>query len=129
MSPIHRTEPLAFRFYASDTGSEPVRVWLDALSKEVRNRIGTDMRKVQVGWPLVQTSSYVGSFGRGLWEVRSTHDGNDYRVLFCVNDETLVALHGLQKTTQKTPDSDIALGRTRMSDLTTKAKKGKKGKT
>jgi phage-related protein len=58
----------------------------------------------------------VGSLGRELSEVRSRLPrGCIARVLFCVEQEHMVLLHGFIKKTQKTPqhDLDLALKRIR----------------
>ena len=43
-------------------------------------------------------------------EVRSTHDKVEYRVIFMLDGNTMVLLHGIVKTTQKT---DIETARKR----------------
>ena len=56
-------------------------------------------------------------FGRDIWEVRSSlPHGRIARVLFCVEQECMVLLHGFMKKTQKTPKQDI--------DLAIRRKKG-----
>jgi phage-related protein len=65
-----------------------------------------------VGMPLCR------SLGDGLWEVRSNVKGNRIaRVLFCVTEGRLVALHGFIKKTQKTPDADLKLARKRKREF------------
>ena len=66
----------------------------------------------------------------GLYEVRSSHAGEQYRVLFHIEGDvlvlihgearrgTMVLLHGIHKKTQKTPDHVIALARRRMREGT-----------
>jgi phage-related protein len=50
----------------------------------------------------------------GLWEVRSSLPSNRIaRVLFSVQQERIVVLHGFIKKTQKTPPDDLALARKR----------------
>ncbi len=39
-------------FFRSESGAEPVRIWLKALDKEDRFRIGTDIKTVEFGWPI-----------------------------------------------------------------------------
>jgi phage-related protein len=63
-----------------------------------------------MGKPLVD------GMGAGMFEVRTTVDGNIYRVLFCLEGATMVLLHGFQKKTQKTPKADLNLARRRMRD-------------
>lgn len=76
--------------------------------------MGSDILQVQQGWPLGKP--LVDGFGTGLFEVRTSVDGNIYRVLFCLDGETMVLLHGFQKKTQKTPKKDLALARRRMKN-------------
>jgi phage-related protein len=42
----------------------------------------------------------VGTFGGGVYEVRTALDGNIYRVLFCLEDSTMVLLHAFMKKTE-----------------------------
>src|SRR5277367_4735601 len=103
-------------FYALPSGREPVREWLKGLEAEDRKVIGEDIKDVEFSWPIGMP--LVGSLGRELWEVRSSLPrGRIARVLFCVERESMVLLHGFIKKTQKTPKRDI--------DLAIKRKKGK----
>ena len=43
---------LSVRFYRSATGHEPVREWLLSLDRELRRSIGSDIKTVEIGWPL-----------------------------------------------------------------------------
>ncbi|MGH8317425.1 MAG: type II toxin-antitoxin system RelE/ParE family toxin [Steroidobacteraceae bacterium] len=66
-----------------------------------------------VGMPLCR------ALGRGLWEVRSSlHSNRIARVLFCLHDGEMVALHGFIKKTQKTPAADLELAKKRMKEVT-----------
>ena len=108
-----RRDPvLGCRFYRSPRGSEPVRDWLKALPVEIKKAIGADIGLVQWGWPIGKP--VIDGFGAGLYEVRTTVDGNIYRVLFCLDGATIVLPHGFQKKTSKTPKSDLDLARRRM---------------
>jgi phage-related protein len=102
-------------FYQSSTGAEPVREWLRALNREIRLEIGSDIERVQWRWPI--SKPLVGTFGAGLYEVRTSVHGNIYRVLFCIVGDTMVLLHGFMKKTQKTPDREIELARGRMKEV------------
>jgi hypothetical protein len=42
---------------------------------------------------------------------------NPARVLLCLHDEHLVALHGFIKKTRATPEDDLALARKRQKEL------------
>jgi len=56
--------------------------------------------------------------GSGLWEVRTDlPTKRTARVMLCLYDEHLVALHGFIKKAQATPDEDLALARKRQKEL------------
>jgi len=62
----------------------------------------------------------VRSLGRGIWEVRSSlPHGRIARVLFCVEKECMVLLHGFMKKTRKTAKQDIDLAIGRMKGIGT----------
>ena len=99
---------IAVRFYRTERGSEPVREWLRSLDKTDRVLIGTDVRKVEFGWPIGMPTCR--AMGRGLYEVRTNlSDNRISRVLFCVAHGEMILLHGFMKTSQKTPKSDLAV--------------------
>lgn len=60
---------LTVRFYRTSGGTEPVREWLQELSREARRAIGEDIKTVQFGWPLGMP--LVRKIEARLWEVRS----------------------------------------------------------
>ena len=99
-------------FYQTSMGKEPVREWLKGLSVTDRKIIGTDIKDVEFAWPLGKP--LVGSLGHGLWEVRSSITHGIARVIFCVDGDEMVLLHGFVKKTQKTPDREINLALKRM---------------
>jgi phage-related protein len=106
---------LSCRFYKTGSGSEPVREWLKSLEAEVRQQIGSDIQVVQWRWPIGKPQ--VDAFGRGLFEVRTSHYGNIYRVLFCIDGSTMVLLNGFVKKAQKTPKAELELARKRQKDV------------
>jgi len=85
------------------------------LDAELRKEIGADIKSVQWRWPL--SKPLVDSFGEGLYEVRTSHDKNIYRVLFCILGATMVLLHGFVKKSQATPKQDMDLARKRQRDV------------
>lgn len=110
------TKKIPAAFYRAANGSEPVREWLLGLSPADRKTIGQDIARVEYGWPIGMPTCR--ALGDGLFEVRSNiSDGRIARVLFCLADGYLVLLHGFVKTTQKTPASDLAFGRSRQKDV------------
>jgi len=102
-------------FFETEQGNEPVREWLQALPKADRRIIGADVLKVQYCWPIGKP--LVGNLGDGLWEVRSRLGDRIARVIFCVENEVNVLLHGFIKKTQKTPKHELDLAAKRRSQL------------
>ena len=102
---------LACRFFRASNGTEPVRDWLLQQPLAVRKEVGSDIKKVQWRWPV--SRPLVGGMGQGIYEVRTALDGNIYRVLFLVEDSTMVLLHAFMKKTPKTPPAEIAVARRR----------------
>lgn len=94
-------------FYRTPKGNEPVREWLKALTPADRKTVGTDIKDVEFAWPIGKP--LVDSLGRGLWEVRSSITDGIARVIFYVEGDRMVLLHGFVKKTQKTPDREIDL--------------------
>ena len=91
---------LPARFYRSASGREPAREWLKSLDAADRKVIGGDIKDVEFSWPIGMP--LVRSLGRDIWEVRSSLPrGRIARVLFCVEQESMVLLHGFMKKTQK----------------------------
>jgi len=100
---------LPARFYRLDSGREPVREWLKNLDAADRRIIGEDIKDVEFSWsigmPLVK------SLGRDLWEVRSSlPHGRIARVLFCIEPDCMVLLHGFMKKTQKDAETGHRTG-------------------
>ena len=103
-------------FYRTQTGTEPVRAWLQALPETDRRTIGTDLRRVQSGWPVGMPLCR--SLGRGLWELRSNLANNRIaRVLFFVHGDRIGVVHGFIKKTRATPDDILDLARKRMQEM------------
>lgn len=94
-------------FYLSTGGNEPVRVWLKALPPADRKIIGDDLKTAQYGWPLGMP--LIRKLEAGLWEVRSRLQNRIARVIFTVEGDTMVLLHGFIKKSPKTPLQDLQL--------------------
>ena len=102
-------------FYRTTTGNEPVREWLRALPPDDRRTIGDDLKTVQYGWPLGMP--LIRKLEPGLWEVRSRLQDRISRVIFTVEEDTIVLLHGFIKKSQKMPLRDLELARQRLHSL------------
>ena len=68
---------LAVRFFRTKGGHEPVRDFLRKMSSEDRKTIGTDIKTIQLGWPLGMP--LVRKLEQDLWEVRSHLEGRILR--------------------------------------------------
>ena len=99
-------------FFRSDSGHEPVRDWLKELDREDRKVIGEDIKVVQFRWPLGMP--LVRKLEADLWEVRVHLSGSQIaRILFTVQENQMVLLHGFVKKSQKTPERELETARTR----------------
>jgi phage-related protein len=102
-------------FYKTDSGNEPVRIWLKSLTKAERRAIGEDIKTAQFGWPIGMP--LIRKIERGLWEVRSDVKDGIARVFFTVEDGYMILLHGFIKKSQKTPENELNAARRRLTDL------------
>jgi phage-related protein len=103
-------------FFRTETGSEPVREWLLELPKADRRIVGAGLKDLEFGWPIGMPLSR--ALGGGLFELRvSLRSRRIARVIVCVHDKELFALHGFIKKTQKTPEGDLTLPRSRKRQL------------
>ena len=77
---------------------------------------GEDIGTVQYGWPLCMP--LVRKLEPGLWEfcARTSPDGIA-RVLFTVEGQTMILLHGFAKKGRKTPTADLRTAQQRRADL------------
>lgn len=103
------------RFYRTDSGNEPARKWLKGLELSDRKTIGYDLQTLEFGWPIGMPLCRSLSSHKGLWELRSNlTNGRIARLLFCVENDRLIMLHGFIKKTRKTPLEAISIAVQRM---------------
>ena len=102
-------------FFRSAVGAEPVRDWLKDLERKDRKTIGEDIKTVQFGWPLGMP--LVRKLESELWEVRSQLPRGIARVIFTVQRDLMILLHGFIKKSQRTPLSDLKVARTRLAQF------------
>jgi phage-related protein len=109
---LNKQQKLNVIFFRTKAGKEPVREWLIGLTKAEKKVIGEDIKTVQFGWPLGMP--LVGSLGQGIWEVRVKLPSNKIaRIIFFMDDNTMVLVNGFIKKTQKTPKSELDLSKQR----------------
>ena len=83
-------KPVPLAFWRSANGREPVREWLNELSRGDKRTIGRDIAKVQYGWPV--GLPLCRPLSGGLWEVRaSLPSKREARIFFGFHDGLLVA--------------------------------------
>lgn len=70
---------------------------------------------MQFGWPLGMP--LVRKMEANLWEVRVKLDNRIARVLFTVEDENMILLHGFIKKSQKTPKNELLIAKKRLANL------------
>ena len=138
---IKQTSPqkrIHARFYASDSGNEPVKEALLELGRPTKTVVGEDIRFVELNWrvdrPYVdRLRSGKGRFEETIFEVRHAVEDIEYRTLFFVFGSDMILVHFFKKTSKKTPKSDLDLGWDRMKkwmhnqrDIENKVKKAKR---
>ena len=106
---------LSVRFYSTQPESEPVREWLLSLSRDDRRTLGEDIKTAQYGWPLGMP--LIRKLDPALWEIRSSLAAGIARVVFAIDGDTMVLLHGFVKKSRKTPVNDIDTSRRRLARL------------
>lgn len=102
-------------FYQEPNENEPVRKWLKGLDKNIRVIIGEDLKRVQHRWPTGKP--LVGFLTDGLYELRSSIPNGIARIIFIVNNNKIVLLHGFIKKTEQTPKLDLDLARKRAKNV------------
>ena len=101
---------LAVAFFRTASGK--VREWLRSLPRGERRIIGEDIKTVQFGWPLGMP--LVRKLDKALWEIRSRLPTRIARVIFTTGECRMILLHGFIKKSQKTPQDDLQLAKTRL---------------
>lgn len=105
-------------FYVSASGKRPVRDWLMTLDLGDRKTIGEDIATLEFCWPVGMPKCRSISGVKGLYEIRSfLSSGRAVRIFFVISDRKIVLLHGFEKKTQKTPDTELKLAVSRMKDV------------
>lgn len=103
---------LKVHFYKANSGTEPVKKWLKLLPSAHKKIIGEDIKTVQFGWPLGMP--LVEKIKPFLWEVRSRVPNGIARVLFTVDGNVMILLHGFIKKSQKIPKNELKTALSRL---------------
>ena len=102
-------------FFKTTSGKQPVRDWLRELPGKEKKIIGDDLKTAQFGWPLGMP--LIRRLDADLWEVRSRLDNRIARVIFTVDENKMILLHGFIKKSQRTPPRDLSLAKQRLKAL------------
>ena len=102
-------------FFKTTSGKQPVRDWLRELPGKEKKIIGDDLKTAQFGWPLGMP--LIRKLDADLWEVRSRLDNRIARVIFTVDENKMILLHGFIKKSQRTPPRDLSLAKQRLKAL------------
>lgn len=102
-------------FFKTANNKQPVRDWLKELPVEDRKIIGNDLKTAQFGWPIGMP--LIRKLDTDLWEVRSRLHNRIARVIFTVEGNNMVLLHGFIKKSQKTPQNELELAKQRLKAL------------
>ena len=87
---------------------------MDAADRKI---VGQDIATAEFGWPVGMPVCR--SLGDGLHEIRSDLASHRIaRVIFCVEKQHMVLLHGFIKKTPKTPQQDLVLAPKRKKEVT-----------
>jgi phage-related protein len=88
---------------------EEARDFLKSLTKDIRGKIGHNIRRVQKGER--DNELFKKLDGSEIWEFRTLYNKTYYRLFAFWDKEAntlVVATHGVVKKTQKTPQNEIA---------------------
>ena len=84
---------------------------------DVRRAIGSALRLLQTGEKPVHARP-LKTVGRGVWELKISEKAGQFRVIYVTKRrDRIYVLHAFQKKTQRTPQSDIDLARTRFKEI------------
>lgn len=94
-------------FFRTRSGREPVREFLQGLSREEKKKVGEDIKACETGWPLGEPICR--NVRDGIREVRTSVQRGAIRVFFSIEECFMLLLHALWKKRQKADEDDIRL--------------------
>jgi phage-related protein len=96
---------------------------ISKFDEEAKDNLNIELRKLSFG---IEPKDWkpMSSIGIGVNELR-IHSKQKYRVIYVAKfKDAIYILHAFQKKTNKTPDKDIALAKSRFKDLANAVKRG-----
>jgi phage-related protein len=112
---MERKQLLPCVFFETESGNQPVREFLLGRIREERKEIGSDIFKVQEGFPM--GLPLVEKIDKDLWEIRSHVQDGICRTFFTIHVQTMILLHSFVKKTQKTPIKEIKTATERLREF------------
>lgn len=103
-------------FYSDNLGNDPIREFLDHLSKPAREktiRAINPLIEFGIGSHILNTKKLIGT---PMWEVRVLGKDSIRVVYAVVVADRILILHGFIKKSQKTPAREISLALIRFND-------------
>jgi phage-related protein len=101
------------------------RAAIRSFPKAVRENFGGELQRVQQGERPLDSAPMAPALP-GVFELRDADQRSWYRVLYSTRDGVVYVLHCFVKKTNKTSQSDIEIGRKRLSELKQHLTKSKK---
>ena len=87
---------------------EEAQAYLDGMSEKARKKMLHNVALVRIG--VMDTRIFKKLSDSGIWEFKAEYEGNEYRLLSFWDKQKsslVVATHGFDKKTQKTPRNEI----------------------
>ncbi len=114
----------AIHFYATATGSSPIKDFLRELSEQTKRKVAWTLKVIQEvdRVPIEYFKKLSGT--DGIWEVRVETLGLAVRLLGFFDGKNFIVLtNGFLKKTDKVPKQEIALAETRKHDYEQRQRK------
>ena len=101
-------------YFATQSGKEPVKVWIDDLNEDQQKSVFAAISSVVQHFPNIPKSNLLrkisGSKYEDMWEIRIRLIHKMIaRILFYVHDSKIVFLHAFIKKSNRTPKKDLDL--------------------
>src|SRR5579884_2201265 len=117
---------LRIEYYRSTSGREPVRKFLDGLpvlDRALCEQVIDYLRRTEGNRSPVrrgrdrEPADRRGYVADGIWELRVTFRGVEYRILYVTQEGVSMLLHAFIKKTQETPKRELDLARHRIAEM------------
>lgn len=108
--------PWKIELYVSQSGEKPVKEFIDSLEIKAQAKIYNTLELLKQYNLQVGSSRAKKLTGTELWELRVL-GGDNLRIFYiAVQEKTFLLLHGFKKKSQKTPNKEIKIANTRLSE-------------